>query len=135
MKKLLIILCLFLGGLQTFAQQDDNEKIRDKMREFIQQRLNLSRNEADRFAPVFVRYFREWRTTIRENVNDLLVRQQRVTELQLRYREEFKPILGEQRSNQVFIQQKVFIDELRIMQKENRTMNERPNRRFRSALQ
>jgi len=135
MKNLLIILCLFFGGLQTFAQQDDNEKIRDKMREFIQQRLNLSRNEADRFAPVFVRYFREWRKTIRENVNDLLVRQQRVTELQLRYREEFKPILGDQRSNQVFIQQKVFIDELRIMQKENRTMNERPNRRFRTALQ
>ncbi|MER3498229.1 MAG: hypothetical protein C4308_06105 [Chitinophagaceae bacterium] len=134
MKKLLIIFLLIFGGLHSFAQDDDNERIRDKMKEFIQRRLNISRAEAGRFAPIFVRYFREWRTTLRETP-DILLRQQRVAELRMRYREEFKPILGEHRSNQVFVQQDVFIHELINMQKENRMMKDRPGKRFRSTLQ
>jgi hypothetical protein len=61
MKKILLILTLGLfTGLVLQAQDDEQDKIRDKMREFIQRRLNLTRNEAERFTPVFVRYFREY---------------------------------------------------------------------------
>jgi len=111
MKKFLLILTL--GLLTAFAakaqEQDDNDKIRDKMREFIQRRLNLSKNEAERFTPVFIRYFREWRQTLRENKEDILERQKRIVDLKIRYRNEFKEIVGEKRSNEVFKRQEEFV--------------------------
>jgi hypothetical protein len=122
MKKLLLILSLvFVCAAQSFAQNDDdgNEKIRDKMREFIQKRLNLTRGEAERFTPVFLRYFREWRTTLRENKGDVIMMQKRVAEVRLQYRNQFKEIIGERRSNEVYIQQDVFIHELRNLRNRN----------------
>ena len=136
MKKLLFILCLvFLSGIRSFAQDDDsgNDKIRDKMTEFIQKRLNLTRNEAERFTPVFLRYFHEWRNTLKENRNDILIRQQKIVELRLRYRNEFKEIVGEKRSNEVYVQQEKFMKELKDLRRS--TLPERPARRFRSALE
>ena len=136
MKRLLFILSLiFIAAVHCYAQDDDrgNEKIRDKMTEFIQQRLNLSKNEAQRFTPVFLRYFREWRTALREN-KDVLLRQQKVVEIRLRYRNEFKEIVGERRSNDIYVQQEVFISKLRDLRNENLPNRERPARRFRSAL-
>ena len=110
MKKILLILTLALfAGFAAKAQDDDNDKIRDKMREFIQKRLNLSKNEAERFTPVFIRYFREWRQAIREHKDDVLLRQQKIVDLRIRYRTEFKEIVGEKRSNQVFENQDRFV--------------------------
>ena len=112
MKKILLILTLALfAGFVAKAQDDDNDKIRDKMREFIQKRMNLSKNEAERFTPVFIRYFKEWRQTIRENRNlpDVIDRQKRIVDLKIRYRDEFKEIIGEKRSNEVFKRQEEFV--------------------------
>ena len=110
MKKFLLILTLALfAGFAAKAQDDDNDKIRDKMREFIQKRLNLSKNEAERFTPVFIRYFREWRQAIREHKDDVLLRQQKIVDLRIRYRTEFKEIVGEKRSNLVFENQDRFV--------------------------
>src|ERR1044071_4073791 len=138
MKKYLIILGLVLiSAIQTFAQNDNddngNERIRDKMREFIQKRLDLSKNEAERFTPVFLRYFKEWRTAIRENRGDRLMIQKRVAEVRLQYRPQFKEIIGEQRSNDVYIQQEVFIKEVR--RNFPREIPAKPLRRNRSLLQ
>mgnify|MGYP006887596498 CR=1 FL=1 len=130
MKKFLLILTLaLLAGFSSKAQSDDNDKIRDKMREFIQKRLNLSRNEAERFTPVFIRYFREWKQTLQENRADDLVRQQKIIELRLRYRTEFRDIVGEKRSNDVYKQQDVFIREIKEMREEQIKARraERPN--------
>jgi outer membrane lipopolysaccharide assembly protein LptE/RlpB len=134
MKKLLLILTLsVLAGFSVQAQDDD--KIQDKMREFIQRRLNLSRNEAERFSPVFVRYFREWRQTLKENKEDVLVRQQRIAELRIRYRTEFKEIVGEKRSTEIFRKQEEFIIGLQKMRAEQNRRDDRPNKRFRSVIQ
>jgi len=117
MKKIFFILTLVLfSGFVVKAQDDDNDKIRDKMREFIQKRLKLSDNEAERFTPVFIRYFRDWRQNLREKDN--LIREQRITEVKIRYRNEFREIVGEKRSNEIFRQQKVFIDNLRKIREE-----------------
>jgi hypothetical protein len=66
MKKLLLILSLlFVTSARLWAQEDGddqdggNEKIRDKMSEFIQKRLDFSKDEAQKFTPVFIRYFKE----------------------------------------------------------------------------
>jgi hypothetical protein len=138
MKKILLILTLGLfTGLVLQAQDDEQDKIRDKMREFIQRRLNLTRNEAERFTPVFVRYFREWRHTLRENKNDILIRQQKIVDLRLRYRTEFRDIVGDQRSNDVYRQQDIFVREVTKMREEQikARRDDRPNKRFRALLE
>lgn len=139
MKKFLLILTLFfIASPVLHAQEDDenNDKIRDKMTEFIQRRLDLSKNEAEKFSPVFLRYFHEWRSTLRDfrGNPDRLLLQQKIVDLRLRYRNEFKDILGEKRSNQVFDQQDRFIEGVRKMRDGQRFEN-RPNRRFRAMIQ
>jgi hypothetical protein len=118
MKKFLVILSLlFASSVRLFGQEADdqdegNEKIRDKMSEFIQKRLDLSKAEAEKFTPVFIRYFKEWRQTLRENKADDLVRRQKIIDLQLRYRNEFREIVGDKRGDQVFEHQRKFIEEM-----------------------
>jgi len=138
MKKFLLILTLALfAGTVSRAQDNEHDKIRDKMREFIQKRLNLTRNEAERFTPVFIRYFTEWRQALREHKDDILERQKRIVDLRIRYRPEFREIVGEKRSTEIFRQQEVFIDNLRKV-REEQTRNradDRPNKRFRTLIQ
>ena len=138
MKKFLLILTFALfAGYALQAQDDDNDRIRDKMREFIQKRLNLSRNEAERFTPVFVRYFTEWRQTLKENRNDVLIRQQKIVDLRIRYRTEFRDIVGEKRSNEIFKKQDEFIQGIQKMREEQirARKDDRPNKRFRNLIE
>lgn len=134
MKKILLILTLFLltgSVLQAQKEDDNNDKIRDKMTEFIQRRLDLSKSEAEKFAPVFLRYFHEWRSTLREFKGnpDRLLLQQKIVDLRLRYRNEFKDIVGEKRSNRVFEEQQRFIEGVRKI-REGEQLKSRPNRRM-----
>jgi hypothetical protein len=120
MKKFLLIASFLFSFISVLNAQPDNndEKIRDKMREYIQQRMKMTRSEAERFTPVFIRYFREWRNTLKENRTDRLILQQKIVEIRLRYRNEFKEIIGEQRSNEVYRQQEIFIQELKDIKRE-----------------
>lgn len=119
MKKLVFILSLFfITSNALLAQDEGDERIRDKMSEYIQQRMNLNKAEAEKFSPVFLRYFKEWRNTLRENRTDKLILQQKVVELRLRYRTEFRDIIGEKRSNDVFGHQDKFIRELKTIRME-----------------
>ena len=107
MKKWLLILSLFLlPALAAFSQEEDNQpeggKIVVRMREYIQKNLGLSRAEAQKFTPVFVRYFREFSQTHRLHKGDRLILQQKIIELRLRYRGEFRQILQEQKANKVY---------------------------------
>lgn len=123
MKRLLFILSfLLVSSISLFAQEDDgmdgDDKIRDKMSEFIQKRLNMSKEESAKFSPVFVRYFKEWRSTLRDNKDDRLLLQKKIVDLRLKYRTEFRDIIGEKRGNQVFNHQETFIRELRDIRRE-----------------
>ncbi|MBC7948775.1 MAG: hypothetical protein H7Y42_12880 [Chitinophagaceae bacterium] len=136
MKKLLFILSmLFVTSVPLIAQEDTdepagNEKIRDKMNEFIQKRLQLSKEESNKFSPVFLQYFKEWRQTLRENRGDKLILQQKIVELRLRYRTQFREVLGEHRGNQVFRHQDVFIQGLKDLRNDRLRNNPaRPPRR------
>jgi hypothetical protein len=134
MKKILFILSvLLITSTIIFAQNDDgDDRIRDKMREYIQLRMRLTRGEAERFTPVFVRYFNEWRNTLKENRTDRLILQQKVVELRLRYRGEFKEIIGDRRSNEVFEHQERFIKELKNLRQERIQNRQGPRNRIRS---
>jgi uncharacterized lipoprotein YehR (DUF1307 family) len=133
MKKLLLIFSLLLiSCFVVSAQGDDdneNEKIRDKMNEYIQKNLDLSKEEAKKFTPEFLQYFKEWRQTIKENRGDKLVRQQKIAEVRIRYRTRFRDLLGEQRGNKVFPLQDLFIKELAALRRNRINNDNKPRRR------
>lgn len=144
MKKWITILILiFVPAFSVMAQTDPDEptpqesKIRERMQEYIQNRLNLNRNEAEKFTPVFVRYFREFAQTHRTYRTDKLVLQQKIIDLRLRYRTEFRQIMDEQRANRVFKHEDEFRQEVVKMIRENRRdrIDNKPLRRNRSMFQ
>jgi len=126
MKKLLYLFAfIFSFNVMGFAQDDDDRggKLREKMVEYIQTRLNLSKAEAEKFQPVFLDYLKQMRSTKQEFGGDRLVLQQKVAELRLRFRDQFKNIVGEQRSNDVFKHEREFVDKVKEeidSRKENR---------------
>jgi len=141
MKKILYILSFILFSWMNVSAQDDNneqnDRIREKMKEFIQKRLRLTKSETDKFSPVFIRYFNEWRQALRnrEGIPKLDL-QQRIVELRIRYRNEFREIVGERRSNQVYENQEIFIEGLRNNRAERiKTKDDRPNKRFKALNQ
>ena len=140
MKKILYILSfLTLTISASFAQEDEGrngEKMRERMREYIQKRLNLSSTEANRFTPVFLAYFNELRTTNQQYRGDKLILQQKIVDLRLRYRDQFKPIMGDKRSNDLFKYEHDFVNEVvRIRQErmQGRSGN-KPVKRIRGQL-
>jgi hypothetical protein len=125
MKKILYIL-LFTFSLSSisFAQDDDDPggKLRDKMIEFIQNRLGLSRSEAEKFQPVFLDYLKDMRSTKQQFRADKLILQQKIVDLRIRYRDQFKPIIGEKRSNEVFQHEREFVEKA-IQERNDRLQN------------
>ncbi len=124
MKKIFYLLSfLSVLSISSLAQDaDGGGKLREKMTEYIQQKLGLSKNEADRFSPVFLDYFKELRKTNQDFKGDRLVLQQKIVELRLKYRDQFKPIIGEKRSNDVFTYEREFIKEVKEL-REDRLQN------------
>lgn len=140
MKKILYIL-LFSFSISTisFAQdeQGDGSKVRERMIVFIKDRLGLSKAEAEKFTPVFIDYFKELRQTNQEYRGRGLELQQKLVELRLRYRDQFKPIIGEKRSNEVFDQERIFIQKVKE-ERDLRLQNRKDgpaNKRFKTLLQ
>lgn len=137
MKNWLIILTLFILPGFAFAQDEEDAqeggKIPERMKVYIQNKLGLSRKEADRFAPVFFRYFRDFVKTHRENKGDRLILQQKIIELRLRYRGEFRQILDEQRANKVYFYEDEFRKQAIKIIRENKI--DRRNLRRTRALQ
>ncbi len=125
MKKFIYIV-FFLFAIQTSFAQDEQPgeggqgRLRDKMVEYVQTKLALDKAESDKFQPVFLDYIKELRKTNQEFRGDRLVLQQKVVELRLRYREQFKPMIGEKRSNDVFKYEREFIEKAADVLKERR---------------
>ncbi len=133
MKKWIYILTLcLLPSMVGFSQDDDggqdNGKIADKMRQYIQKNLGLSKSEAQKFSPVFFKYLKDFTITHRQNKGDRLILQQKIIELRLRYRGEFKQIMDEQRANRVFQYEDKFRQEVIRIIKENRRDRVPPRR-------
>ncbi len=122
MKKLIYTLFLFFAIQPVFAQdeQQGEGRLREKLVEYVQVKLGLSRVEAEKFQPVFVNYFKELKNTNREFKGQGLELQQKIVEVRLRYREQFKPIVGEKRSNEVFEHEREFVQKVKMEINERR---------------
>lgn len=139
MKRILYILSFVVLSVTAAQAQDDakGDKIRERMTEYIQKRLDLSKSEADKFAPVFMDYFNELRKTNNQYRGDRLVLQQKIVDLRLRYRDQFKTIMGEKRGNDVFKHEHEFVETLKDVRRE-RMQNgggQRPGKRLNGPLQ
>jgi hypothetical protein len=137
MKRYLLILIFFFTGFSLYAQDDETDQrmgvLQEKMQLYIQKRLNMTRAESERFSPIFLRYISELRRTHRENKLDRPMMQLKIAELRVRYRDEFRKVIDEQRANRVFQHQHEF--EIKIMQEiKERRMQERqgPKNRIRA---
>ncbi len=138
MKKIiyLFILLFTLNGVSFAQDEQDGGKVRERMVEYIQDKLSLSKGEAEKFTPVFIDYFKELRTTNQNFRGDRLVLQQKIAELRLRFRDQFKPIIGEKRSNEVFTHERDFVQKVKL-ERDLRLQNRQEgpaNKRFRSVL-
>jgi len=124
-----IMIFIFSLSSVSFAQDDDDAggKLRDKMIEYIQTRLGLSRAEAEKFQPVFLDYLKDMRSTKQQFKGDRLILQQKIVDLRIRYRDQFKPIIGDARSNKVFQHEREFIDKA-IQERNDRLQNQPESR-------
>lgn len=127
MKKYFTILAIMLISSLSLLSQEDEEaaagkagKLQQRMQEYVQKRLGLSKAEAEKFSPIFLRYMLELRQTHRLNRADKPMLQYRVAELRIRFRNEFRQILDEQRANRVYEYQREFEDKIRQEIKERR---------------
>jgi hypothetical protein len=132
-------LILFFAAFAGYAQDDADDKgskIRDRMNEYIQDRLSLSRKEADKFTPVFLRYFHEFRQVHRDFKGDNLILKQKIIDLRIRYRSEFRQIMDEPRANKVFVYEDEFRKKARqILENRRDRLEGKPIQRNRSLLQ
>ena len=120
MKKFFYIL-IFCFSLQTSFAQDDGPgaaRLKEKMVEYIQNKLGLNKTEAERFQPIFMDYLRQLRDTKQEYKDDRLVLQQKIIEIRLKFRDQIKPIVGEKRSNDVFTHEREFVEKVQDVRKE-----------------
>jgi hypothetical protein len=115
---------LFLTTLSSVAQDDGGNKVLERMQEYLQKKLNLSKSEAERFSPIFLNYFNDLKETNQEFKGDRLRLQKEIIDLRLRYREQFKPIMGEKRSNDVFVYEREFIKQVQDLH-EQRLQNQK----------
>lgn len=140
MKRILYILGLFMAlSTATYAQEDDGNgsKIQERMNEYVQKRLGLSKAEAERFSPLFQDYFNELRKTNQDHKGDRLVLQKKIVDVRLKYRNQFKPIIGEKKSNEVFSYERDFVEEVKALRNDRlQNKNEgRNNKRSKGLLQ
>jgi nitrate reductase assembly molybdenum cofactor insertion protein NarJ len=135
MKKYLIILFVtlftsFTGFAQDEEVEDKGGKLLERMQLYIQKKLDLTRDEAEKFSPVFLRYINELRRTHREFRGDRPMLQLKIAEVRVRFRDQFKPIINEQRANRVFQHQREFEEKIKqiIMEKQSERRGLRRNR-------
>ncbi len=138
MKKILFILIFSVCLQPGFAQDDPPgaSRLKEKMIEYIGNRLGLSRAEAERFEPLFSDYLNEQRQLKRENTEDRLLLQEKVIQLRIKFRDKVKPVIGEKRSNDVFNYEREFIQKIQDVRKERLQERKggRPNQRKNSEL-
>jgi hypothetical protein len=118
MKHLITFIYFLALVLVADAQPPMGERIPEKMNLFIQKRMRMTGAERGAFGPVFARYQKEWRETMQKNREDRLLARQQLIELQIKYRKEFSPIVGENRVIRIYDLQEDFIRILRDVQQE-----------------
>ena len=134
MKRILYIFLLASLGSSSFAQdnhEDAGGRLREKMVGYIQNKLGLSKAEAEKFQPAFMDYLNDMRSTRQQFKADHMLLQQKVAELRVHYRDQFKSIIGESRSNEVFKHEREFVEQAKqeLLERRENRMEGRANKK------
>jgi hypothetical protein len=132
MKKFFYTLFFFFTLQTSFAQDDQPSaaRLKEKMVEYIQSKAEMSKEEAERFQPMFMDYLRQMKETKDEYKDDRLLLQQKIIDIRLKFREKLKPVIGEKRSNDVFTHEREFVQKVQDIQKDRMQENRgRSNKR------
>lgn len=114
MRKFLLILCLFIGSTYICSAQKGEEKLNTVKIAYITNQLNLTPVEAQRFWPVYNRYFNEVKKAKQDNPDDVVLFQEKLVNVRKKYKSDFKEILGsDDRVNKVYTAEAKFISMLR----------------------
>ena len=95
-------------------------KLPERMSLFIQNNLEMTPTEREKFDPAFKQYMKDFAKVHRENRGDRLVMQQQMIELRLRYRKDFRQWFGDKRADRIFLEEERFRGEVIRMIRERR---------------
>jgi hypothetical protein len=130
MRKLLLIVFLFISTAYICNAQDgnkDKEKIEAVRTAYITNQLNLTPEEAQKFWPIYNRYFSEVKKAQQESPDDIVAFQEKLVNIRKKYKADFKGVLGtDERVNKVYTAEAKFISMLRDELK-NRRGNGQPD--------
>ena len=122
-KILFILFFLLLHGYFCAAQDDSGDKESDDIKAvrsaYITNQLKLTPDEAQRFWPIYNNYLQEVRQARKENRGDVVAQQERIVNIQKKYKADFKRVIGsDERVNRTFMAEPEFrkklIDEWHI---------------------
>jgi len=119
MRKILLILFLFISTAYFCnAQKGKDDDVNTVKIAYITNQLNLTPAEAQRFWPIYNRYFSEVKKAQQDNPNDVVAFQEKLVNTRKKYKPEFKEVLGsDDRVNKVYTAERKFIDLLKDEQK------------------
>ena len=125
--RLLLLLVCSIAATQLWAQPPGPEeggppdpKLPERMSKFIQENMEMTPAEREKFDPVFKQYMKDFARVHRENRGDRLVMQQQVIELRLKYRKDFRQLFNEKRADRIFFEEDRFRQEVSRMIRERR---------------
>ena len=106
MKKIYLIFYFLLTGWGAFCQEMPTEQRKQEDIEalkvaFISKELQLTKEEAERFWPIYNQYTSEIKATVK-NEPDVLDRDEKVLNIRKKYRDQLTKIIGNQRVNRMF---------------------------------
>ena len=115
MRKILLILFLFISTAYICdAQKGKDDDINTVKIAYITQQLNLTTTEAQKFWPIYNRYFSEVKKAQQDNPNDVVAFQEKLVNTRKKYKPEFKEVLGsDDRVNKVYTAERKFIELLK----------------------
>lgn len=123
MKKYLffVVMMLFAAGLQAQPsdnnKQDRGEKIQALYAAFITQKLKLTPDEAQKFWPVHVQYNEEVQAVNKSGLQEI-EKEEGVLKVKKKYAASFTKILGADRCNEFYIQDRAFRDKIKTRLKD-----------------
>ena len=129
MKKIILIVLMAFGSFWANAQ-DDGGKRREKIQAlkiaFITQKLGLTAEEAQRFWPIYGQYETEIKSILAKSTNDdVIENDESLLNIRKKYRPEFSKIIGQDRTNRLFIAEREFRGVL-LQHLKNRNNQQRP---------
>lgn len=133
MRRLIFLLVCSIAATPLWAQPPGPEeggppdpKLPERMSIYIQNNLEMTPAEREKFDPTFKKYMKDFAKVHRENREDRLVMQQQMIELRLKYRKDLRQLFGEKKADRIFLEEDRFRQEVSRMIRERRRQREEP---------